>query len=133
MRRSGLNLGGEQSGHLVFLDHATTGDGVVAALQVLTILRRTRTPLSRLRRVMSRVPQKLSSFKVPKKEPLDKLPGLRRVIRQVENELGDEGRVLVRYSGTEKKMRVMVECVDDSRLEDYVGRIQDKALAELAE
>jgi phosphoglucosamine mutase len=131
MRRGGCNLGGEQSGHLVFLDHATTGDGVVAALQVLTIIRRTRTPLSRLARVMTRVPQLLRSFNVGRREPLENLPGVRKAIRQVEIELGDEGRVLVRYSGTEKKLRVMVECVDASRLEEYADRIQERAVQEL--
>lgn len=131
MRRGGCNLGGEQSGHLVFLDHATTGDGVVAALQVLTIMRRTGSPLSRLCSVMSKVPQQLRSFMVPKKVPIDTLPKLRRSIRAVEQELGDEGRVLVRYSGTEKKMRVMVECVDEAQLEPHVTRLQEDALTEL--
>jgi phosphoglucosamine mutase len=132
MRNTGCNLGGEQSGHLIFLEHGTTGDGVVAALQVLTIIRRTGTPLSRLAEVMTRVPQRLRSFKVPRKEPLDRLPRLRREIRQVEHELGDEGRVLVRYSGTEKKMRVMVESVDETRIEDYVSRLEALALEELS-
>ena len=131
MRSGGCNLGGEQSGHVVFLDHCTTGDGVVAALQVLTILRRTQSPLSRLARVMTRVPQMLRSFAVPRKEPLDRLPGLRKAIRQIEQELGDEGRVLVRYSGTEAKMRVMVESVDEHKMREYVERLQAVALAEL--
>lgn len=133
MRSGGCNLGGEQSGHLVFLDHSTTGDGMVAALAVLTIMRRTQSPLSRLRDVMSRVPQRLSSFAVPKKEPLEAMPKLRRAIRQLERELGDEGRVLVRYSGTEKKMRVMVECVDDARIDADVARLQAQALEELGQ
>jgi phosphoglucosamine mutase len=132
MRTTGCNLGGEQSGHLIFAEHGTTGDGVVAALQVLTILRRTGTPLSRLAEVMTRVPQKLVSFAVPKKEPLDRLPTLRKTIRQLEHELGDEGRVLVRYSGTEKKMRVMVESVDAARLDEFVQRVQTVALEELS-
>jgi phosphoglucosamine mutase len=131
MRSSGCNLGGEQSGHLVFLDHSTTGDGMVAALQVLTIMRRTGSPMSRLAEAMTPVPQKLSSFKVPIKVPLDKLPKLRRMIRSVERELGDEGRVLVRYSGTEKKMRVMVECMDDLKIDGYVSKLQDAAVTEL--
>lgn len=131
MRSGGCNLGGEQSGHVVFLDHCTTGDGVVAALQVLTILRRTHSPLSRLARVMTRVPQMLRSFAVARKEPLDRLPGLRKAIRQIEQELGDEGRVLVRYSGTEAKMRVMVESVDEHKMREYVDRLQAVALAEL--
>lgn len=131
MRSGGCNLGGEQSGHLVFLDHSTTGDGMVAALQVLTIMRRTGSPMSRLAEAMTPVPQKLSSFKVPIKVPLDKLPKLRRMIRSVERELGDEGRVLVRYSGTEKKMRVMVECMDDLKIDGYVSKLQDAAVTEL--
>ena len=117
----------------MFLDHSTTGDGMVAALQVLTIMRRTGSPLSRLAEVMTPVPQKLSSFKVPIKIPLDKLPKLRRTIRSVERELGDEGRVLVRYSGTEKKMRVMVECMDDLKIDGYVSKLQDAAVTELGE
>ncbi len=128
MRSSGCNLGGEQSGHLVFLDHATTGDGIIAALQVLTIMQRTDRPLSRLSRVMTRLPQMLHSFAVGRREPIDRLPGLVKAIRQVELELGDEGRVLVRYSGTEPKLRVMVECVDGARLPEYVKRIEMAAL-----
>src|SRR5690606_16752985 len=87
MRRSGCNLGGEQSGHLIFLDHATTGDGVVAALQVLTLLLRNETPLSELAKVMTRVPQALRSFAVPQRIPLNRLPVLSRAIRRVEGEL----------------------------------------------
>lgn len=131
MRSAGCNLGGEQSGHLVFMDHATTGDGAVAALQVLTIMCRTGSALSHLSRVMVRVPQLLRSFPVPSKRPLDKMPKLRRAIRHLEQTLGDEGRVLVRYSGTEPKMRVMVECVDDSRIESYVDELQTVAVDEL--
>ena len=80
---------------------------------------------------MTPVPQLLRSFAVPRREPLEQLPGVRKAIRQVESELGDEGRVLVRWSGTENKLRVMVECLDASRLEEYVGRIQARALKEL--
>ena len=94
-------------------------------------MRRTGSPLSRLSEVMTPVPQRLSSFMVPTKVPIDRLPKLQRTIRTVERELGDEGRVLVRYSGTEKKMRVMVEFVDASRIDEYVSRLQDAAVAEL--
>jgi phosphoglucosamine mutase len=132
MRNTGCSLGGEQSGHLLFLDHGTTGDGVVAALQVLTIMRRTGTPLSRLAEVMTPVPQRLRSFAVPRMEPIERLPRLQRAIRQVERELGDDGRVLVRYSGTEKKMRVMVEFVDADRIDEYVDRLESLALQELS-
>jgi len=131
MRAAGCNLGGEQSGHLIFLDHATTGDGIVAALQVITIMRRTGSPLSKLVRVMTHVPQMLRSFNVPRREPLEKMPLLRKAIRALELELGDEGRVLVRYSGTERKMRVMIESLDETRLAERVDRLQATALDEL--
>ncbi|MBC8070587.1 MAG: phosphoglucosamine mutase [Deltaproteobacteria bacterium] len=131
MRGGGCNLGGEQSGHLVFIDHSTTGDGMVAALQVLTIMRRTGSPISRLAAVMTAVPQLMQSIKVARREPLEQLPGLTRIIRQIELELRDRGRVLVRYSGTEPKIRVMVECEDEASARDYVQRISEAAIAEL--
>ena len=131
MRGGGYNLGGEQSGHLVFIDHSTTGDGMVAALQVLTIMRRTGSPISRLANVMTAVPQHMQSIKVARREPLEKLAGLSRIIRQIELELRDRGRVLVRYSGTEPKIRVMVECEDEASAKDYVQRIGEAAIAEL--
>src|SRR4029079_14623056 len=102
-RRGGFNLGGEQSGHLVFLDHATTGDGIIAALRVLAVMVREGRPLSELAKVMSRTPQVLVNVKVDKKVPLDELADVRRMIQGVERDLGDDGRVLVRYSGTEAK------------------------------
>ena len=103
MRKHGYNLGGEQSGHLVFLDHATTGDGIVAALRVLAIMAREGKPLSELAKVMTRTPQVLINVKVEKKVPLDQLPDVQKMIADVERQLGDDGRVLVRYSGTESQ------------------------------
>lgn len=131
MRAGGYNLGGEQSGHLVFLDHATTGDGLVAALQVLTIMRRTGSPLSKLAAVMTRFPQVTESLRVTRKVPLDRLPTVNRVIREVESELGDSGRVLVRYSGTEAKMRVMVESADEAGIEPRIERILEAVRQEV--
>ncbi len=131
MRGGGYNLGGEQSGHLVFMNHSTTGDGMIAALQVLGIMRRTGSPLSRLGAVMTRLPQIVRSIKVARREAIEKLPGLSKAIRQVELELRDSGRVLVRYSGTEPKIRVMVECEDESTADALVERIGAAALAEL--
>ena len=128
MRSGGFNLGGEQSGHLLFLDHATTGDGIIAALQVLTIMRRTGTPLSQLSAVVHPFPQISASYAVAHKAPLDDLPALQRVMRDVERELGVDGRVLVRYSGTENKLRVMVEGPDAIRVREFVDRIGDAAL-----
>ncbi len=127
MRRSGYNLGGEQSGHLVFLDHATTGDGIVAALRVLAIMVREGRPLSELAKVMTRTPQVLVNTAVEKKIPLDQLPDVQRAIAQVERELGEDGRVLVRYSGTESKARVMIEGLDEayikSRADELAGML----------
>ena len=119
MRKHGYNLGGEQSGHLVFLDHATTGDGIVAALRVLAIMVREGRPLSELAQVMTRTPQVLINTAVDKKVPLDELPDVQKMIRDIETQLGDDGRVLVRYSGTEAKARVMIEGVDESQIKGW--------------
>ncbi len=113
MRKEGYNFGGEQSGHLVLLDHTTTGDGIIAALKVLSIMVREERPLSELAQVMTRTPQVLVNVAVERKVPLGKLSGVQKLIREVEKELGDEGRVLVRYSGTETKARIMIEGPDE--------------------
>ncbi len=123
MRKHGYNLGGEQSGHLVFLDHATTGDGIVAALRVLAIMVREGRPLSELARVMTRTPQVLVNVKVDRKRPLDELADVLGMIKAVESELGDDGRVLVRYSGTEAKARVMIEGPDQARIQEQADTI----------
>src|SRR5207237_2072618 len=123
MRRGGYNFGGEQSGHLVFLDHATTGDGIVAALRVLAIMRREGRPLSELAQVMTRTPQVLVNTVVDRKVPLDQLPDVQRMIADVERQLGDDGRVLVRYSGTESKARVMIEGMDEARIKSWADEI----------
>jgi phosphoglucosamine mutase len=116
MRRGNYNFGGEQSGHLVFLDHMTTGDGVVAALNVLAIMLEEDRPLSQLATVMERSPQVLVNVKVAQKRPLQALPEVGALIERCEKELGDAGRILVRYSGTEPKVRVMVEGPDEARI-----------------
>jgi len=117
MRKGGFNLGGEQSGHLIFLDHASTGDGLIAALQVLALVIRTGRPLSELARdAMERVPQVLESVTLPARRPLEEMASLQRLIAQVEAALGKDGRVLVRWSGTEPKLRVMVEGPDEGRI-----------------
>ncbi len=113
MRKGGFALGGEQSGHLVFLDHATTGDGVLAALQVLAIAVREQRPVSELAAAMSTMPQVLINLSVRDKPPLQSLPAVSGAIDEVSRELVGQGRVLVRYSGTERKCRVMVEGPDE--------------------
>ena len=123
MRQHGYNFGGEQSGHLVFLDHMTTGDGTLGALQVLGAMLATGKPLSELRRVMTRYPQVLVNIKVKEKKPLAELGDVRSLISEVEGMLGQDGRVLVRYSGTEAKVRVMVEGPDESAITTYANDI----------
>jgi phosphoglucosamine mutase len=123
MRKSGYNLGGEQSGHIVFLDHATTGDGIVAALRVLAIMAREGRPLSELVRVMTRTPQVLVNIAVERKVPIEELPAILRMIADVERELGQDGRVLVRYSGTETKARVMIEGADEAKIKAWADDI----------
>lgn len=109
MRRSGYDMGGEQSGHLLFLDYATTGDGIVAGLQLLAVMTREEKKLSDLRSVMTRYPQVLVNVNVGSKPPLEENEEIQKAIETVQTRLGREGRVLVRYSGTEMKARVMVE------------------------
>jgi phosphoglucosamine mutase len=123
MRKSGYNFGGEQSGHLVFLDHATTGDGIVAALRVIAVMVKEGRPLSELAQVMQRTPQVLVNLAVDRKIPFDQLPDVQRIISDVERQLGDDGRVLVRYSGTESKARVMIEGMDESRIKSWADEI----------
>ncbi len=118
MRAGGYNLGGEQSGHLVFLDHSTTGDGILAALQVLAILVREGRKLSELAQVMQRYPQSLINVRVTEKRPVEELEGVTRSVTAAKDSLGDDGRILVRYSGTENKARVMVEGPDQDTV-DY--------------
>ncbi len=114
MRKGGYNLGGEQSGHLVFLDHASTGDGIVGGLQVLALMLRTGKPLSELARgAMERVPQVLENVALPSRKPLEEMPALQRTVVRVGEQLGTDGRVLVRWSGTEAKLRIMVEGPDE--------------------
>jgi phosphoglucosamine mutase len=123
MRANGYNFGGEQSGHLVFLDYMTTGDGILAALKVLAVMLESGKPLSELRRVMTRYPQVLVNLKVREKKPLDGIAEVQKVIARVERVLGADGRVLVRYSGTEPKARVMVEGPDERVIRGYADEI----------
>jgi phosphoglucosamine mutase len=132
MREGGYSFGGEQSGHIVFLQEATTGDGLLAALQVLSIMVQEERPLSELARLMTRFPQVLLNFTVDRKVPIDQLPVVETAIAKVEASLGDEGRVLVRYSGTEPKARVMIEGTDEKTIRAYAEDIAECMRRELA-
>jgi phosphoglucosamine mutase len=125
MRKHGYNLGGEQSGHLLFLDHATTGDGTLAALQLLAVMCRQGKPLSELTKIFEPVPQTLVNVVVKQKRELGELPEVMKVIQSVEQRLGSEGRVLVRFSGTEPKVRILIEGQDAARNEAYAREIAE--------
>ncbi|HSN92147.1 MAG TPA: phosphoglucosamine mutase [Anaeromyxobacteraceae bacterium] len=126
MRRSGYNFGGEQSGHLIFLDHVTTGDGVAAALNVLAVMRRSGRPLSELARCFEAVPQALVNVPLRERRPPEGIPEVARAIAGAERTLGREGRVLVRLSGTEKKARVLVEGPDARRIRALADDISER-------
>jgi phosphoglucosamine mutase len=125
MQRLGGVLGGEDSGHMIFLDHHTTGDGILTALQLLSAMVRSGKPLSELAAQMDVFPQKLINIDVTSKPDLATVPRVVEVISQVESELGDNGRVLVRYSGTQNMCRVMVEGPSVEETNNYCTRIAE--------
>ena len=129
MVKGGFNLGGEQSGHIVFLDHNTTGDGLVTALAMLALLVEKGKPLSELRRVMRRFPQVLVNLRVTSKPEVSTLPAVARAIADAERTLGERGRVLVRYSGTEALLRVMIEGEREAEISGLAERIVEAARA----
>ena len=117
------NLGGEQSGHLIFLDYNTTGDGVISCLQMLKLMKRAARPLSEVAQCMKAVPQVLLGVKVAHKPDLSSIPELQRAIRSSEETLNGTGRVLVRYSGTEPLVRVMVEGQNDAQIRQVADEL----------
>ena len=124
MLREGFNFGGEQSGHLIFRDYGTTGDGLVAALQILRILKSRGTPLSQLAKCWTRFPQLVTNVKVREKKPFEQLDGLNQIVGAAEKELTAQGgRLLLRYSGTEPKVRLLVEGRDAKILESWSKKI----------
>ena len=126
MLRGGYNLGGEQSGHVVFLDHNTTGDGCLTSLQVLAIMMEKERPLGELKKAMTKFPQVLVNVHVREKKPFPEVPRVQRQIAQVEKELGERGRVLVRYSGTEFLARVMLEGEDGEAINKMAHSIAEE-------
>ncbi len=125
MRKNGYTFGGEQSGHLIFLDHATTGDGTLAALQLLAVMCRRQQPLSELAKIFEPVPQTLLSVEVKRRQELEELPEVMRVIKAAEAKLGSSGRVFVRFSGTEQKARVLIEGPDESQNIEWANQIAE--------
>ncbi len=132
MRRKGSTIGGEQSGHIIFLDHATTGDGLVTALQVLKLLRESKEPLSVLANQMDEYPQELLNVTVPSTKGWEEDEEIRKAIHRAELDLGDDGRILVRASGTEPKIRVMVEGLQQEKVTQWVHCVADVIKERLA-
>jgi phosphoglucosamine mutase len=134
MLRGGFNFGGEQSGHIIFGDHGTTGDGLVAALQILRIMKETGKPLSELVRCWTRFPQLVTNMRVREKRPFEKLEGVMDLVAQAEAAVKAEGgRVLLRYSGTEPKARLLIEGRDAAVLEAWTRKICDSIKRQVGE
>jgi phosphoglucosamine mutase len=130
MISGGYNLGGEQSGHIIFLDHNTTGDGIISALQVLSIMKQSGKALSELAACLKTYPQVLVNVRVKERRDLTSIPEIAKRMTEIEKKLDGTGRILVRYSGTEPKVRVMIEGEDQSEIkalaEDLAGIIREK-------
>lgn len=134
MRRGGYNLGGEQSGHLIFLDYASTGDGIIAALRVLALMLRSGKPLSELaREAMERVPQVLENVALAARRPLEEMGQLSASSERIRKELGSKGRVLIRWSGTEPKLRIMLEGPDEGRIKAWAKELVAAARRDVPE
>ncbi len=125
MRMDGYNFGGEQSGHLIFLDHITTGDGILAALKLLTVMIKSQRPLSELSQIMQSFPQVLHNVRVKKILPIEDIPGLEGMKQTLEADLEGRGRILIRASGTEPVIRVMVEGEDLDRITEMANSMGD--------
>lgn len=131
MRTAGASLGGESSGHVICLEFGPTGDGLAAALMVISVMLETGRPLSELRRVLERFPQLACALSVREKKPLASLGGLSAAVREVEGEFSGRGRVLVRYSGTESKLRLLVEGPAEAAVRSAMDRLCEAARRDL--
>lgn len=131
MRKNGYNFGGEQSGHMVFLDFNTTGDGMLSGIQLLNVMKQTGKKLSELAAEVSTYPQKLVNIRVADKNGAMEVPAIKAVIEEVETEMNGDGRILVRASGTEALLRVMGEAPTEEKVNQYVDRIADVVRQEI--
>lgn len=131
MRKNSYNLGGEQSGHVVFLDMNTTGDGLLTGIQLLNVMKQTGKKLSELADEVTLYPQELVNVRVSEKDGVMEIPAVKAVIEEVEAEMAGKGRILVRPSGTEPLLRVMAEAETDEKCHEYVMRIVDVVKAEI--
>jgi phosphoglucosamine mutase len=123
MRAGNFSVGGEQSGHMIFRDHGTTGDGLIAALQIIRIMTESGKPLSELRRVLKKYPQAQRNLRVKGKPPIDSLKDVSSLVSQTESALAGKGRLLLRYSGTEPKVRLLIEGADEAMINQWADKI----------
>jgi phosphoglucosamine mutase len=123
MRAGNFSVGGEQSGHMIFRDHGTTGDGLIAALQIIRIMTESGKPLSELRRVLKKYPQAQRNLRVKEKPPIDSLKEVSSLVSQTELALAGKGRLLLRYSGTEPKVRLLIEGADEVMINQWADKI----------
>ncbi|MEM1296119.1 MAG: phosphoglucosamine mutase [Verrucomicrobiota bacterium] len=131
MQEKGLNVGGEQSGHLIFHDFSTTGDGIVAAVQILQIMAAEEKPLSELRKCLTKFPQAKRNLSISSKPPVEELEAASQIIAETEAKLGSAGRVLLRYSGTEPKIRLLIEGRDADYIEGQAEEIANAILEQI--
>lgn len=133
MMKHDYNVGGEQSGHMIFRDYSSTGDGIVAALQILRIMVETGKPLSDLKKCLSKYPQAQRNLRVKHKMPLEELPEVLKLIKETEDDLDGKGRVLLRYSGTEPKIRLLIEGRDSDKINTQADRIAGLIQSQIGE
>jgi len=133
MMKKSLNLGGEQSGHIIFRDFTTTGDGIISALQILRIMRETGEPLSKLKKCLKKYPQAQRNLVVKSKPPIEELREVVKLRDEVERELAGKGRVLLRYSGTEPKIRLLIEGREFEKIDKHANRIADAIQSAIGE
>jgi len=133
MMKQNLNLGGEQSGHIIFRDFTTTGDGIISALQILRIMHKSGQPLSKLKACLRKYPQAQRNVRVKEKRPLAELPAVMKLVSDAERELFGRGRVLLRYSGTEAKIRLLIEGRELYKIDKQADRIADAIQSAIGE
>jgi phosphoglucosamine mutase len=125
MRKHGYNLGGEQSGHIIFLDHTTTGDACIAALNVLAVMKQTGVKMSELNKIIEDVPQVLINLRVQERKDLESIPGYAKLVKSITDRLKGQGRIFIRFSGTEPLIRILVEGSDRREINSYASEMAE--------